>query len=232
MKYIFIIVVNCLFSLILVGQDGPANLQYNLQEVGQSNNFQMVYTYNNIGSGTKGTPFFNEDWVIGDVYLQNGQSLEGLKLKLDLFKDELILSKNYSEIYIPKSQVKGFKLQLESGDLTFVKSELAVDENIYMQYLVKNEPYSLVKQRKITFVKARNEGPYKSANAYDEYLMTPKYYLIQGEEVEKITGSANKFAKLIVGHTEETKTYIKDQNIDLNKEADLMILVEFINTLD
>ena len=221
-----------IIAQILFAQEGPVNTRNNLEEVGRANNFQMVYTYNNIGSGTKGTPFFNEDWVVGDIYLQNGQSLEGLKLKLDLFKDELILSKNNSEIYIPKSQVKGFKLQLESGDLTFVKSALAADVNIYMQYLVKGELYSLVKQRKITFVEARNDGAYKSANAYDEYLMTPKYYLMQGEEVEKITGSANKFAKLIVGHTEETKTYIKEQNIDLNKEADLMILVQYINTLD
>lgn len=228
-KYSFI-VISCSIGCLAQAQQGQAFMQENLQEIGQANNYQMVYTYNNISSTTIGSPYLSDNWATGSVKLEDDQVLKNLQLKLDLYQNELILKKTASEIYFPKDRISSFDLTIDGSKLEFIKTKLD-DEAVFLQVLVTNESLRLLKQRKVTFIPARNEGAYKSASPNDEYKESAKFYLWQNGELIKVPKAYGKFAKLFPDRKNTIKDYLIDNRIDLQKEADLIVTINYISNL-
>ncbi|WP_421874054.1 hypothetical protein [Marinoscillum sp.] len=228
-KYSFT-VISCTIGCLAQAQQGQAFMQENLQEIGQANNYQMVYTYNNISSTTVGSPYLSDDWAAGSVKLEDDQVLKNLQLKLDLYQNELILKKTTSEIYFPKDRISSFDLTTDGSKLEFIKTQLD-DEAVFLQVLVTNESLRLLKQRKVTFIPARNEGAYKSASPNDEYKESAKFYLRQNGELIKVPKAYGKFAKLFPDQKNTIKDYLIDNRIDLQKEADLIVTINYISDL-
>jgi len=180
-----------------------------------------------------GTAFLDDDYRIGRIFLENGSSINNVKLKFDLFANDLIVYQDIKQllVIVDKDAVKGFELDNVKGTEKYIriqgiKSKSFGEFGSYVRVLTegKNSFYKLQYKEQITLQN-------RSDRYFYEFHDKTEYHLFLGSYDEKINLSRHTLKKLFPSYKSEIRKYSHQAKIKPGNEEGFAKMIEYINTL-
>ena len=226
--YRFLIVITLLFLFINTNAQETTStvgieqfLQYERLNKDVRKRNQNPYE-NNIGN-----PYLFKDFANGEIVTTDNFRYNG-KMRYNIYDDEIEYLVNDDNFWVSNPWVLDF-ITIDSITFIYCSADSQnKDEGSYYILLVKGDCKLLLKKGVILNDPVAAK-PYVEAKPAEFVDKRDFYYiLLENQEPVKIT-SKQKLLELFPGKTREMKNYLK--KISLNKEKDLIKLVEYYNGL-
>lgn len=181
-----------------------------------------------------GTPFLDDDFKPGILELKDGKSSQEVQLRYnvatDLFEidynnDTLTLNRPFDVRYIYLGEKKFIY------DLHFTESESG-KRNGYFE-IVEEGTISLFLKRNKKLSYDSFVSTYKGGGGTKEYYYVDKisYFCRIDKSEPFLVKSSKSFLNGLTQHKSEMKSFIKSNKIKFKKKTDLVLLVEYYNSL-
>ena len=178
----------------------------------------------------EGTPYHVNDFLLGDVYLENEIILSNGALRYNAIADEIEYKESLNDDdESAKALVKSKEIYAKIMNDTFV----FIPSQGYFLVLFDGTNLSLLKK-----VTKKYFPPKKAQNNYerstlarfeDRFIYT--MYSKNGKTLE-LPRSKNKKLKAFGGNEKMVKNYAKEHNLDLNNEKDLKKLTLYLDKIE
>lgn len=178
----------------------------------------------------KGSPWLSDDWVMGMVKLGNGSTYKDVPLKYDQVSGELIFRDKSGKSLAFADPVSEFKISdARKGEMLFRSGFKAVDSNTGQSFyqVLYDGGTILLKDMKKNIIEHR---AYNSASTVKSIVETPAYYLILKGQPVKIRKD-KKAVLSVLSQTDQLEKYIKDNNLNLKDDPDLIKLITFYDSV-
>lgn len=225
-------------SSMCIAQEIEGNdAQQNLLKIGTISVEQgIIRKFDNRYEGVVGSPFYYEEWLEGTVVMENDRIIDDIKIKYNMYEDELIVLQPKSlSYYIDKKGVRSFTLQFPDGRKDIFKKYQQIDKPEQSQYFraVYMGKINLWEHTKVIFEKANYQGGYSSDKKYDEFKQYSElYYTSAGmQNPAKIKSTSNAISKIFPDNGELIKEFIKSNLLDLRKKENIVRIFEFYEQL-
>ncbi len=217
------------FGVSLISQN--RNLQrktdYFSKLVDQSNTGEIYDT--NHPDNYVGTPYYNDSYLLGNIYYNNEPAHKNVALRYNVIADEIEYKETLSvDNDLAKAIIKSkdIYVTINNQQIVFIPS------NGYFLVLEDGNNFSLIK--KITKKYFPHRPP---ANSYDQGSLPTfadriAYYIYSKEgEIHELPKSKSKKLKAFGNSEKLVKDYTKENDLDLNKEKDLKQIVMYLNSV-
>ncbi len=181
-----------------------------------------------------GSPYLFNDWVKGNIQLEDGTIYNNLNLKYDQVRELLIFLADDNTSKRFSAPVKAFTLtNADDKDwprITFRNGFKAIDggnEKTYYEVLADGNTL-LLKRTEKKIVDERAPG---SLIVSKQISATTKYYISSNNRISKIKKDKKSVLEVLGNKQSDLETYIKNNNLNLKEDADLIRLIEYYNTL-
>ncbi len=177
--------------------------------------------------GVIGSPFENDEFLIGNVMLSNDNEYEDVPLKYDIYNDVLYFKNTKDETLLSfVIPVKWFKI----AGQTYLNGFPDIDS------YTKNTFYGLVAGSKIkllckVFKTISESRPYNSPNVEKKFEGNKDYYILKEGKMYKFKPSKKDLLNLFVSEGAKIEEYIKQEKINFKNKEDLVKIIDFINLL-
>ncbi len=180
----------------------------------------------------KDEAYANPNFVAGKIFQEDQLIKDDVPMRYNAFADEIEIKKNTSDqeysalIKDPNIFVKIFK-----DIYVFVPYEGSNEKGGYFNVLSDGKTYDLYKKTTAVY-----REPQKARTSYERdtspsFSKTTTYYLVQNGTFMEMPSSKSKVLKMMDKKKDEIKTYIKQNNIDTDKEADMIKLVSYFDSI-
>lgn len=180
---------------------------------------------------TKGSHYLYETWQIGDIELRDG-IIENCPFNIDLQSNAVEINTDKGIRVLPMSKIENLKVRFNK--VQHFANARALDGNQaqlagLVEVLVDND----VKLLKYPFL-YKKEGSYNAAldmgNDETKLVVRNRYLLHTKNKLVEIPTSKKKFLTLFSSNQQETlESFLKDNNISLKDQSDLISTFNFIN---
>lgn len=220
-----------LLSLLSVGLFG----QNTMSERG-SDNFWKVQ-HRNIGSQVKlkysqiqGTPYLNSNFQQGEIFTK-GKLLGTYPLRFNVYTENFEFRKSDKQILELNNPGRIGKIIL--GNETFIYAPYKDKNTIsngFFKLLNTGKAQGLVRY-KVEFQEATPPGAYQQAQPAT-FTPIEKYLFVRiGDEAAIPVNKKSELLKAIPDHKQQISKFIKKQRIHVNREKDLVKLLNYYNSL-
>lgn len=186
--------------------------------------------------------YFNQDWLLGDIRLANGEVVRNIYIKYNKLLDELFWLEPASNkiIKLDKGGILGFHFLNFQGDSSvyfkrinakryaLVDSSEIFGREIYKGKLSLFILYNfIIEQKELAIV----NGVYCEKNIYGE---EPIYYLqfLNNKAVGLTRLNRKNLCAVFPGKKDQVKKFFREnRQIDVNYNPDLVWLAQFLNTI-
>jgi len=193
--------------------------------------------------GIRGTPYFEEDFAEGDIFLTDGTVFEDAMLRYNAYEDEIEYSHD-GRLYALKNElVSEFHLRYNRGGgvtdtIIFRKGYKGESLDSQTFYIVHYEGDITLLERFTQRFQEDMVPGYGQASA--EKRFTPTSRLFFKEEDKSVKQVNNRRTSVLNALTEssffgrltnekrrELRQHIRDENLDMSKPSDIAILLEY-----
>ncbi|GAA4113186.1 hypothetical protein GCM10022393_12030 [Aquimarina addita] len=180
-----------------------------------------------------GSPFLTEYFLPGNLTF-NGSDLGNFLFRYNIYQDEIELKSNESSITESVKKIKGITIQLENNTLIKVfddpKSNKYDKRNFFV--VLADGDYKLVKKIWSKFSEPKEAENSLVGKKHAKFTTYENYFIANNDEKlnnfkSKIKGLEEYFPEI----KNEIKEYVKEKNINLKKEQDLIKLFIHLNSL-
>lgn len=220
---------NFTFSQTFGGTDQTiAPIYYNLSTIEGNKKFTNAFF-----KDVEGTPYIFKDFVLSEIVGVKAKMM----LRYNAYDDVVEVQKALNEIYTVSKdpQYNTFLMNFDQFKLRLVNLESNSIEPsyVYLFELFSKNNLSLLRRDKIDFIEGRiprtsfdlGNKPKFTAVKYSYYLETKDNKIVQFPD------SKAKLVLMFPQQEIDIKKYIKDNNISLSKQKDLIKLTLFLSTL-
>jgi hypothetical protein len=235
MRKIFYPIIQIAICLNLQAQN-PANriTEKDLQSFSEG---KLILTTNTdaLYEGVKGTPYFNEEFLTGDVYFPDGTEIIRINIRYNIYRDELEFKNSTSgqTFIIDRNRISGFRFHEHEDSILFESFNFKPDkpeEKSFVQILYNGKTSLLLKHRKL-FIPANYQGAYASGNKYDEYQDDKDYYLVKNDgSIEKIKLNRKSVMSALKDSQSVLKEYALNNKIDFTNPKDIIKMILFYDS--
>jgi hypothetical protein len=181
-----------------------------------------------------GSPYYNEDFSKGSI-LANGKTIaNGQIVRYNVFKEEFeIRDPRNIDSKIVKTIVRDENIAIQINDETFeyVSSEKNKLRGYFIP-LLKSEKTSLYKKITKNYIASQKAASSMASDVAALYKEKVVFYLIDEKGTYTALASSKKGKlKAFSSIKKQVKDYTKQNKLNLNKEKDLIKLVNYTNTL-
>ncbi len=192
-------------------------------------------TFDNRYEGVKGSPYVNDEWTKGGIYLLSGKYYHNINLKLDAYNDALIYKDDHDQqMMLDKDKIDYFILTGENGNLRkfkLVRSPQDV-KGSYYEVLYDRKSSLLILHSKL-FVKADYQKAINTNRLYDEFKDDSSYYVIkQGSDYPQKIKLNKRTALDLFGEKEGFKKFLSENNLKMKKEQDWIDAMKFYDSVE
>jgi hypothetical protein len=190
---------------------------------------KRVFDYSEV----EGSPYLNDKLIGGIVKFNNGDSLNQY-LRYDMYSDEIEYLEKGKLFNILKSQMKNLDHIYLNGN-SIIYKDYFIKKKVHSGYLFElvNAQCGLYKRLRVEFQNAKpaKTSYHKPTPAQFVTKSVQWFYSFNGEPISFFKAD-NAGLKIIGGsHYEDLKEFVKENGIKLKKEADLIILFKYYNSL-
>lgn len=186
------------------------------------------------GVNVAGTPFYHQDWVIGDIILNNGKKYDRVNLRINLETDRIhyLVGPSKVENVASSGVVLGVSF-IDPNTKAATKFQCGfpeIDNNDLITY------YQLLSEGKITLLKQMKkilieEKPFNSASINRRYDTDKGYYAFVNNSMTKIKRSKSGLIELMADQEEKVKNFISANKLVLKEDADLAKVFDYYNSI-
>lgn len=201
---------------------------------------RLLHTFNDTYEGLQGHPYYINAWLDGGVTMKAGGERRGLRLKYDVYHDQIVVLKNQEAYTFDANAISAFTLE----DLSFSRlrqyrngfyfPDLKITPDQFFEILHDGE-YKLIYKYSKKLLKANFDTGLQTGSRYDQFQEDHKFYLILPSG-EALRLKRNKKAVLKAlnskKHQKKLEGFIAKKNLDLKKAEDLATLIAYFDTLD
>lgn len=216
-----------LFSFIA----GGFSAQVGNENVSYSNGFFFMRANrpSNIEYTMDGNPYINGKEfrkVAIDGYSKNVQNL-----RYNAYEDEMEFMQDGKNYFANKEE--GIVIKMPEINKTYKAVKYLYNDRSYFNYLVvlsSGVKFNLYKRESVELLKGEKSPNAYGKDANDYFSKTKDLYLIGNKKVlDKFPKTAKEAIALFSPVKNDVAEFIKNQKINLNKEEDMIKLVNFVN---
>lgn len=184
-------------------------------------------------SNVQGSPYLHPDFQSALVRLKSGLNANTL-VKFNIYGNEIIFSQNNNELALDSVDYVRYEAPDKDGKMGLIRLKSGfpsigkLTQSTIYQLLDSGLSLQLLKysSQHIDEVKALGMAPYK------EFITKEEYYVhIPGEGIKKIKADKRSVLEALPQYAQRIEELVKQKNLNLKKEADLVILVAALNNL-
>jgi hypothetical protein len=179
-----------------------------------------------------GSPYFYEEWMKGNVFVNGGKEYSGLFLKLDLLNNEMHYLDPAGVEMVTTSELQKLVLfdTIAQQVFTFINSSFINSGNAPQKgwyLLLSTGTASLFKKlHKVV----REEQPYNSATVEQHVETRSRYFVLYKNvftEIKKIKDAPD----ILIDKKDPLLRYIKENNLKGKTDEEFLALIDFYNSL-
>ncbi len=192
---------------------------------------QNLITNSNPLPNMDGSPYLNDDWEPGYIIMKTGDTLKSVMLRYNVYKDEMHFKAD-DKIYSIGIPEKISILLL--GEHPFFYLSYKDEETIKKGFFeVLSIGKSCLLQHHYPIIMPANYNPVlNSGNKNKQLLLKKKYFLKKGDLIVEIDKNGKEFISAFGDKGNEIKKYVKNNKLSFKKEADLVLITNFANSLN
>jgi hypothetical protein len=182
-----------------------------------------------------GTPYNNPSYLPGNVYNGNELLATNVALRYNAVADEIEIKESLSS---PDDEAKVLTkspdifVKIQSDIFVFVPYEGGIEGGGYFQVLHEGPRYDLFKKM------VKDFKPYKKASTSitrdipASFIDRPVYYIVtKSGKFYQLPEKQSKMYQVFSENKELVKEYVKENDLDLREEKDLVRLIKYYNTI-
>lgn len=180
----------------------------------------------------KGEAYANVNFVPGKIFQEEQLIKDNVPMRYNAYADEIEIKKNsYEESYSALMKDPTIFVKIFKDIYVFVPFEGSNAKGGYFNVLSEGKTYDLYKKTSAIYREPQKARTNYERDSPPSFVKTVKYYLVQDGTFMEMPSSKSKVLKMMSAKKDEIKTYIKQNNIDSDKEADLIRLVSYFDSL-
>ncbi len=182
----------------------------------------------------EGSPYINKVFTAAEISTQKKTLFA---LRYNAYNDQFEVKGDDKKTYLLNKLKKDFIIKFNSTNKSYKAFSYIKDDNFLTGYFVIlsniKSKISLLKKERIMFVESKvGVTSYQEDKPAHFKRVNDKYFLKIEDNPAKILPKNKKdIAKIFPEHSKEILSFIKKNKIKTSKEADLIKLASFINTL-
>lgn len=191
------------------------------------NGTNLVQGFDARYEGVKGSPYFEQDWVKGSVYLAN-EKFHGVPLKYNVHENVILAKSLGKVISLHSNKVDSFDIGQGASLVRFIKvsSEAQYD---FMEKIFSNQEIMILRQHKKKFIKANYQGAFAGGNKYDEFKNNYRHYYHYEGSLKEYKNNGKGISEIPnTPGKKEISAIIKEDNINFDSVGDLRRFFERI----
>ena len=177
-------------------------------------------------ANVEGNPFLLDDWSPGKLVMKSSIKYEGLKVRMDLLKQEVVvLESSNKEMVAPIAFIRQLELTNGENKLIFRTGYPKIEKKTV------NTLYGVLIEGKVSLLKFSQKDIVQK-DEFDKrksFILYEDYYVFFNETITLVRNK-NTFLKLFPDQSGKIDTYISDNKIKTRDEKDLISLVTFLNS--
>lgn len=204
-------------------------------------NRSTIGTYDLRYEGVKGSKYFIEEWLTGQLVFvkENTKAPKIVPLKYDTNTKELLFKRSVGDsIVVNPNQITGFIINDTKNNISYpfvkvegLKTEGGIVPVSYLLVLYKNKT-SLLKHVSKMMQKANYQGGFSVDRRYDAYLDNSEYYLQKSDgSLTRVKLKKNSILSAMKDKKDAIDAFIKKENLAFKSEYELARVVDYYNTL-
>ncbi|MCZ4319625.1 hypothetical protein O4H26_11535 [Aequorivita viscosa] len=180
----------------------------------------------------KDEAYANPNFVQGKIFQDDKLLRDDVPMRYNAYADEIEIKKsptdaNYGALMkSPDIYVKMFR-----DIYVFIPFEGSNAKGGYFNVLTDGKTYDLYKKTKAVFREPQKAKTSYQRDSPPSFPKTVTYYLVQNGVFLEMPNSKSKILKMMDIKKSEMKKYIKNNDIDLDKEADLIKTITYFDSL-
>lgn len=182
--------------------------------------------------GVVGSPFLAENWDIGSIVLKNGNVIDSLPLRYNVYSKEIhFQSKN--DTYILGSPDSVLSIRIKDKQLVYLpfednKHHQAYD---YFEIISAAGMVQVLLRHTVTIVRSNYNIALNAGEKDDRIEHKSVYYLKKDNSVVQVDRRGANLYSLLKDKAQELKEYASKNRISFNNGDDLTRMAEYYNTL-
>ncbi|AFL80360.1 hypothetical protein Aeqsu_0857 [Aequorivita sublithincola DSM 14238] len=183
-------------------------------------------------SAIKDEAYSNPNFLQGKIFQGDQLIKDDVPMRYNAFADEIEIKKNNtSENYSALIKDPNIFVKIVKDIYVFVPLNGSNEKGGYFNVLSDGKTYDLYKKTTAVF-----REPKKARTTYEKdmppsFVKTTIYYLVQNGTFLEMPNSKSKVLKMMSNKKDEIKDYIKQNNLDIDKEADMIKLVSYFDSI-
>lgn len=181
----------------------------------------------------KGSPYFYNDWLKGDVIMSDDVVHQNMDLRYNLVDDQLYFKSSNQSVLTFADPVKQFTINAPEGSiqvLTFRKGYQNIPgttSTSFLEILTEGKTQLLKKFSK----KIQTENVYPNTSTDKFFTETKTYYIFKDGKGILIRLDKKSIISALSNKQTELETYIKQNNLNLKDDEDLRKLITYYNSI-
>lgn len=183
----------------------------------------------------KGTPYNNPNYLFGNIYKEGKLLADKIAIRYNAVADEMEVKQNLSDSndsarVLTKSQ--DIYVKIIDDIYVFVPYQGGIEKGGYFQVTFEGNNIALYKKHIKDFSPEKKATTTITKTLPAVFRDKPVFYLVtKNGAFYKLPKSKTKKLKVFGEKQNQMKEFTKQNNLDLNKEQDLLIAVRYYDTL-
>lgn len=180
----------------------------------------------------KDDAYANPNFLVGSIYQDENLLRSNVPMRYNAYADEIEIKNHVSEEnYGALMKDPSIYVKINKDIYVFIPYDGSNEKGGYFNILADGKTYDLYKKTTAAFKKPQNARTSYDSNTPPSFDKTTKYYLVQDGQFFELSTNKSKVLKTMDSKKPEVKDYIKENNLDIDKEADLIKVVTYFDSL-
>lgn len=179
----------------------------------------------------EGSPYFNSDWTRGRVILKSDKETDPMKLRYNVYSNQLEFQKSDKIMVALSKSIKGFSLRDKDNQHTtfrngFKSREHDINENQFLR-VIHDGKVKLAARHETKFIKARSVDPL-TGEKISKFISRKDYYLITDDgRFHDIRLKRKHVLKALGNHGKKLRKFADENDLDFGDEKDLKKILDY-----
>jgi hypothetical protein len=185
--------------------------------------------------GVVGTSYYDDDWLIADIFLKGETKIENVKVKLDLSSQNFEILHDKGIKILPGDKVLSFQWITSKGvQEAFVRGDYITAEGLklsgFMKLLSDTEPFKLLEFFTVERLSA-NYNPQLDVGTKDQQIVKKsRTFVAKDKLVLEVKGGKKKFiSDFKTVFQTDVSGIVKEFDIDTRDDQELLVLLKQLN---
>jgi hypothetical protein len=180
----------------------------------------------------KDEAYANPTFVKGNIYQEDQLIKSDVLMRYNAYADEIEIKKNPTdEAYSALIKDPNIFVKIGTDIYLFVPFEGSNEKGGYFNVLSDGKMYDLYKKTKSIYREPRKARTSYERDVPPSFSKTTTYYLVKDGTFLEMPNTSSRILKMMNKKEKEMKKYIKENDLDLDKEADLIKAVTYFDSL-